>query len=1460
MRKEILDTGISVVYEPPGRVPIVDVVIVHGLHGHPYKSWLKKPSSTTKSLQTSPEVQGDGRQSGLRKLSWKSAKSTPVDDNEKPVLKDTLGGVDSESEPIFWPQDLLPSECPDARILVFGYDSKITKYLSGPANKGSLLAHGKDLLFSLIRERLVGRPLVFVAHSLGGIVVKEALARSSISSDLALKDVVKSTAAVMFLGTPHRGSPDLAALGEYVRSIASTLGIDTSPALLDTLGLKTTDLERAQESFSAIWQEYDFQVKTFQEGLPVVKLGLGALTTKIVPDYSSTLGDHRERAETLQANHNELCRFSGDKDPNYRKVAGEFRSIYISIQKLREKTAHEENHKQLVQPQFQDLPSIQRMQLPGDDHLSDEETRALQWLWSPGLHARYHGIGRPAARDQEGLTYTTVWDEEDFQSFFYLAFTQPGSKSLFIFIDALDECHADSVRQQAYFWRDATMTARENGVSLNVCISSRHFPSITLSNCPEIVIEDHNQDDITIFVEQKFQLGIAADADQWATLRDRILEKSAGIFLWAVLVVEEVLRKWDEGQGFNVLDHRLDLNLIGDGHLSIMHSCLDYLNIMELDALIQARARAKEGRVEATKRTQATHQSRPANPAPKISYPGAEYSAQGDLDNEASNGKPVLEALVASSEPDGEPDITRWLEVSQAAIEDASPSASVADSYDSRVEKPGLDPAFVITPEAGLEGDFRVDNNPFAFSPGQLNMLMYPKSLNVFSTLGGLDGIVCGLQSDTTAGLSVDETTVLGTVSFDEATTPKAEQRSSASRAYISSAQPFEDRIRVFKSNVLPRNKTPPWWYFTHTKNRRSWAMLSVPAIIALVLGVYQTVIDDDISRRGFSTSHEATVVGGRFSSTELYKINSSAGRSLWKPEINPALRQALIEAISVTSSAYQSDAHMGNTFVGSKIEVALLRFADAHLGLQNLEEVRSNVETVHRMAFSPSRQYAGAVVKRNNGYRLYIIGAADTVLGWCETEINEEFEQTPLQQGRREAHIEAISQYSTQSSTTISIAYKDFTHWPISGLETIHGISSDKDSSLHGPTLIGIISVSNSLRDGITDAVMDAQKAGISVRLVTGESLATARAIASESGILTDGLTLEGPIFRRLSKEEMGVILPRIQILARASPEDKRAMVGRLKDLGETVALCDDNAEADVALKSANVSFSKGISGTEMAKTTSSIILMYDSFDIIVKAIRWSRSLTAAVRRCIQFQLPGIIAVVLTVVITAVADKDMKPTIGASQLLWICLILNPVAALALATNTSTIRALDSKPEFKPSLITSNMWKMIVGQSVYQLTVTLVLYFNGPLILGFDTSDLALKTKLNTIIFNTFFWMQIFNAFNSRRLDNKLNIFEDAHRDISFIGIICLAAGIQVVIILFGSAAFQTRPGGLDNIDWAICVVTASVSLVWGGLLRLVPDPWIFSIIKPFDKLVQKLRGLVCSSRSPEGEDEYNGY
>ncbi|KAG9499289.1 hypothetical protein J7337_010109 [Fusarium musae] len=195
----------------------------------------------------------------------------------------------------------------------------------------SIFSHGKDFLYSLGRMTVPGRPLIFVAHSLGGILVKEMLALSWASDTTSLKGTVECTAAIIFLGTPHRGSPELSAIGEWARSILDAFHFQTTSAILDTLGLKTTDLERAHEAFYRLWLHYDFRVKTFQEGFGLTGLKLGVLGNKVVPHDSSLIGDPREHAETLQANHMEMSRFSGSQDPNFVKVAGEIVDIYTAI-------------------------------------------------------------------------------------------------------------------------------------------------------------------------------------------------------------------------------------------------------------------------------------------------------------------------------------------------------------------------------------------------------------------------------------------------------------------------------------------------------------------------------------------------------------------------------------------------------------------------------------------------------------------------------------------------------------------------------------------------------------------------------------------------------------------------------------------------------------------------------------------------------------------------------------------------------------------------------------------------------------------------------------------------------------------------------------------------------------------------------------------------------------------------
>jgi protein SERAC1 len=156
------------------------------------------------------------------------------------------------------------------------------------------------------------------------------------------------------------------------------------------------------------------------------------------------------------------------------------------------------------------------------------------------------------------------WKEPELQAVFRSAFATKGAyatapmKRTVIFIDALDECDANELRQIVYFWREVTRTAHGNGLMLDVCTSSRHFPSIGLSDCPEILMEHHNCPDIAMYVSQRFGLGISQHDPQWRLLKNKILEKASGVFLWTVLVVDDILSEWDDGKKIGFLIKKVD--------------------------------------------------------------------------------------------------------------------------------------------------------------------------------------------------------------------------------------------------------------------------------------------------------------------------------------------------------------------------------------------------------------------------------------------------------------------------------------------------------------------------------------------------------------------------------------------------------------------------------------------------------------------------------------------------------------------------------------------------------------------------------------------------------------------------------------------------------------------------------------------------------------------------------------
>ena len=229
--------------------------------------------------------------------------------------------------------------------------------------------------------------------------------------------------------------------------------------------------------------------------------------------------------------------------------------------------------------------------------------------------------------------------------------------------------------------------------------------------------------------------------------------------------------------------------------------------------------------------------------------------------------------------------------------------------------------------------------------------------------------------------------------------------------------------------------------------------------------------------------------------------------------------------------------------------------------------------------------------------------------------------------------------------------------------------------------TFLAVVGIQDPLRENVREAVKDCQHAGVYVRMVTGDNVLTAKAIAEDCGILVPGgVVMEGPTFRRLSKKDMDAVIPKLCVLARSSPDDKRKLVKRLKELGETVAVTGDGTNDAPALKAADVGFSMGIAGTEVAKEASAIILMDDNFGSIVKALLWGRAVNDAVKKFLQFQITVNITAVFLTFVSAVSSSDQSSVLTAVQLLWVNLIMDTFAALALATDPPTRSLLDQKP------------------------------------------------------------------------------------------------------------------------------------------------------------------------------------
>ncbi|KAL6364725.1 hypothetical protein LRP88_00697 [Fusarium phalaenopsidis] len=598
---------------------------------------------------------------------------------------------------------------------------------------------------------------------------------------------------------------------------------------------------------------------------------------------------------------------------------------------------------------------------------------------------------------------------------------------------------------------------------------------------------------------------------------------------------------------------------------------------------------------------------------------------------------------------------------------------------------------------------------------------------------------------------------------------------------------------------------------------------------------------------------------------TELISLNQLSSK------LDPEYQTFLKTAITVNTTAFEAEENGKQGFVGTKTETALLDWARRCLGLGPLAVERSNHPVTRLFPFNSQRKCMGAVVevpgqtKDKPKYRLFIKGASEIVLAQCTTILGDPT-KAPSTETLSDSHKEEIRDmifaYATNSLRTLALAYRDFESWPpVLSLSPSLGNEDegpkeiDLTDLINNLTWMGVVGIQDPVRKGVPEAVQDCATASVSVKMVTGDNVETARAIGRECGILTEenvkekNAVMEGSEFRKLDERERAEVVKGLHILARSSPEDKRILVKALRAQGQIVAVTGDGTNDAPALKAADVGFSMGITGTEVAKEASDIILMDDNFSSIVKALAWGRAINDSVKKFLQFQLTVNITAVFITFISAVSDDEETSVLNAVQLLWVNLIMDTFAALALATDPPTGSLLHREPEPRTApLITITMWKMIIGQSIYQLIVCFVLWFAGPKFLDYP------EKELRTLIFNVFVFMQIFKLVNSRRIDNRLNIFEGLHRNHLFMLMMSIMVGGQLIIIYVGGDAFVVVR--LNGIQWAISVVLGFFSIPIGVLIRLFPDRWFQAIVDVLVKLWPKWLRLRRKKKSPEDGDE----
>lgn len=523
----------------------------------------------------------------------------------------------------------------------------------------------------------------------------------------------------------------------------------------------------------------------------------------------------------------------------------------------------------------------------------------------------------------------------------------------------------------------------------------------------------------------------------------------------------------------------------------------------------------------------------------------------------------------------------------------------------------------------------------------------------------------------------------------------------------------------------------------------------------------------------------------------------------VYDAQLDESQKNLIAEGIATNSTAFleEKEGEGKPSGVGNPTEVALLLW----LNEQGMDYIllRNQAKTVNQLTFSTERKYMATLVDSSvlNTRVLYVKGAPEIVMGKCN-----------LEESRVKQYNEQLLAYQNQAMRTLGVAYK-----------VIPENSSTDCAELvkeGGLTFMGIFAISDPIRPDVPDAVKKCQSAGIRVKIVTGDTPGTATEIARQIGLWTSEDTernrITGVEFAALSDEEALERVVDLKVMSRARPMDKQRLVQLLQQKGEVVAVTGDGTNDAPALNHAQVGLSMG-TGTSVAKEASDITLLDDSFHSIATAVMWGRSLYKNIQRFIVFQLTINVVALLSVLLGAFLGTELPLTV--TQMLWVNLIMDTFAAMALASIAPSMDVMNEKPRKRTDFIISPaMRNNIFGVGAGFLIVLMgLLAFFKNMPGGMDVHHL-------TVFFTIFVMLQFWNLFNASVFGTNHSIFKDAGHAMGMLGVALIILVGQFIIVTFGGKVFRTEP--LPALEWAYIIAGTSVVLwigeIWRGVKRMM--------------------------------------